>query len=601
MAVCKEMEKRLMAYLFDALENREKQEVELHLKSCPDCQKNLERLKAVQKCIESEPLAKAPDQLQDILSRARNREKARDADHLFQMVLASRVILFLKQNRPVRLGLAFGSLAIAFLLFWPMIAPRDTLYLVKATGPVSFSQGEPVAPKSSLYDIRKGTRIRTGSGECVIQINQDKLLVLEKGTEAKISADKEVRISLDKGCLIGYVHKETSAKRLNILAHNAVIRITGTVFYVKATNTGADCAVLNGLVQAIVSNRSHCIHAMEKIRIRGNRIESLDKMTAYDKIFDKIKPYKLRKKPDKLRKIMVMIEPAGSKILWKDQDLGQSPLFLLDDENQYSHLMIVQKGYLPREIDIRDMKEYHVVLEKEGGPQLVWDLKKENKVLTNPVYLDGCLFVTDEAGWLYSMDPGTSREIWKFKMGKGNDSTPVKVDNVLYISSNDEYLYALNFRTGALLWKRKVGVLVYSVPRHDKNKLYLCNNEGILYCLDPKSGETLWSRGVDREIYASPVIDEGRLYVGGLSGTLFAIDLNKGEKKWTFKTGSRIVGSTPLVRKNRIYFGSNDRYLYCLDKNTGNLIWKFDTGGEIFTSPLPINGNVFIGNVKGAM
>src|SRR5207245_2104388 len=65
---------------------------------------------------------------------------------------------------------------------------------------------------------------------------------------------------------------------------------------------------------------------------------------------------------------------------------------------------------------------------------------------------------------------------------------------------------------------------------------------------------------------------------------LYALDLVSGHKQWDFKTGGP-VDSSPLVLEGRVYVGSSDAQLYALDAATGKLLWKYETGDKILGSP----------------
>lgn len=91
---------------------------------------------------------------------------------------------------------------------------------------------------------------------------------------------------------------------------------------------------------------------------------------------------------------------------------------------------------------------------------------------------------------------------------------------------------------------------------------------------------------------------EGKIYRGNLARTgVFkasgAPDLKAA--KWTFKTGGP-VRSSPVVVDGIVYIGSDDNHFYALDAKDGKLIWKKNLGGKIISSAAVADGKVFIGS-----
>lgn len=600
MAACREITNQLLAYLSGLLEEKEAQEVGRHLEACPACRKVLERLKKVETALGTEPPLKAPYRLNEILSRARALEQERSAGKITRLLFVSRLIAGMKKRAWMSAGLAFSSLALFFFLLFTVLKPVDRLMVLKVTGAVRVD-GESFfnrSPESCRLDRRISFLI--GDGELAGQVNTDKLMVAGSGAEFSLSAQEAVRIDLKQGLILGKAVREKRSKVWIIATDHAVFEITGTLFFVRAAPDAVECAVESGTVKTSSSNRSLMIHSRDKVRIRNNRVEARSQTDGEDeKLFDKIRDYVIRKDFRGMKKIVIKTKPEKSDVFWKNVLLGRSPLFMLAEEDQTSGFMVMQKGYISREMDLTGKREVTVSLIPEKPPETLWSMRRDNRAFYNPVYISGYILVTDESGWLYKIHAKSRKELWKFKMGKRNDSMPLRTGNMLYISSNDEYLYALDFETGKIAWRKKTGILVYSMPRSSGDRLYVCNNEGILYCLNRPDGGIIWARGVDRGIYSSPAVKNGILYVGGLSGSFYAIGLEKGNKVWEFRTGNRIVSSTPLIVDGRIFFGSNDRFFYALDLKTGKPVWKLDTGGEIFTSPALVEKRIVIGTVRG--
>ena len=71
---------------------------------------------------------------------------------------------------------------------------------------------------------------------------------------------------------------------------------------------------------------------------------------------------------------------------------------------------------------------------------------------------------------------------------------------------------------------------------------------------------------------------------GSDDGNLYALALADGKKVWDFKTGGA-VESSPLVLEGKVFVGSSDAFLYALEAATGKLVWKYETGDKILGGP----------------
>ncbi len=68
--------------------------------------------------------------------------------------------------------------------------------------------------------------------------------------------------------------------------------------------------------------------------------------------------------------------------------------------------------------------------------------------------------------------------------------------------------------------------------------------------------------------------------------------------KWKLQTGGP-VRSSPVVVDGVVFVGSNDGFVYVIDAATGKRKWKYDTGGEVSGSPTIVDDRVLIGSSSG--
>ncbi len=61
--------------------------------------------------------------------------------------------------------------------------------------------------------------------------------------------------------------------------------------------------------------------------------------------------------------------------------------------------------------------------------------------------------------------------------------------------------------------------------------------------------------------------------------------------KWTFATGGKVI-SSPVLLNGIIYVGSLDGNFYALNSETGTEIWRFESGNQIRTIPVMYNNEI---------
>ena len=68
-----------------------------------------------------------------------------------------------------------------------------------------------------------------------------------------------------------------------------------------------------------------------------------------------------------------------------------------------------------------------------------------------------------------------------------------------------------------------------------------------------------------------------------------------GGVRWKFATGGR-VRSSPVAVDGVVYVGSDDAHVYALSAAAGKVLWKFRTGGPVGGPPAVVGGSVYVGS-----
>jgi outer membrane protein assembly factor BamB len=226
-----------------------------------------------------------------------------------------------------------------------------------------------------------------------------------------------------------------------------------------------------------------------------------------------------------------------------------------------------------------------------GRPRGIWVMPEpiekgvfptEDPIVASPTLdLHGNIYVGDESGSFYSINPVNGELRWVFKVKDAIYGAAAVGSRVQKRPSGCNPL--------ALLWPRK---------QTTTDLIYFGSLDSNLYCLDT-TGKQLWSLYMGDEIYGTPALGpDGTVYVGTDQGTLAAIAPN-GEEKWTFKTGDLIAGSPTVDADGLIYITADS--VYCLDAG-GHRRWAYGTpnGDYFFASVVADSGGVvYVGNTDG--
>ncbi len=168
----------------------------------------------------------------------------------------------------------------------------------------------------------------------------------------------------------------------------------------------------------------------------------------------------------------------------------------------------------------------------------------------------------------------------------------------IYVGDESGSFYSINPVTGGQRWVFKAGDAIYGAAAINRDRVYFGSLDSNFYCLDT-TGRKRWSLPLGDEVYGTPAIgSDGTVYVGTDKGTLAAIAPN-GKKKWTFKTSDLIAGSPTIDADGLIYVTADS--VYCLDAG-GHRRWAFGApnGDYFFASAVVGDGGVvYVGNTDG--
>lgn len=207
-------------------------------------------------------------------------------------------------------------------------------------------------------------------------------------------------------------------------------------------------------------------------------------------------------------------------------------------------------------------------------------------------------------GWVRSFDAATGKLIWKFDTnppdakwdpnGRGDrnylPATAVFHDNRIFIGNGQEP----EMRTGS--------AYLYCIDATKSGDISPCLADGQGKSKpNPASGEVWkYGSGGDRKTrifnrtLSNVAIHEGLLLATDINGTVHCLDERTGKKYWTHETDSSIRTS-PLIVDGFVYVGDEDGivWIFQLAKEK-KIVNQIETGHRIRASPVFANGVLYI-------
>ena len=98
----------------------------------------------------------------------------------------------------------------------------------------------------------------------------------------------------------------------------------------------------------------------------------------------------------------------------------------------------------------------------------------------------------------------------------------------------------------------------------------------------------------------APVFHRGLVYFAYVDGDLVAVDARTGRTTWKRDLHAHLE-SSPLAVDGRLYLGDDKTNLVALRASDGKVLWQFNSPGAIKASPSFHDGRVYVADYEGAM
>ena len=198
-------------------------------------------------------------------------------------------------------------------------------------------------------------------------------------------------------------------------------------------------------------------------------------------------------------------------------------------------------------------------------------------------------------GWVYALEPGTGKLIWKFdcnpkdaiwKLGGSGSrnnliATPVIHEDAVFIGVGQDpehgtgagHLYRIDAtKKGDITETGKVWHLggkafgrTMTTAAISDGLLYHAELGGFFYCIDAATGKVHWRHDLFAAVWGSPMVVDDKVYIGDEDGDVLIVQHNKTLKIINEIYMGSAVYTTPSAANGRLYIATRS-HLYAIER-----------------------------------
>jgi outer membrane protein assembly factor BamB len=203
----------------------------------------------------------------------------------------------------------------------------------------------------------------------------------------------------------------------------------------------------------------------------------------------------------------------------------------------------------------------------------------------------------------YTFDATNGNQLWELRLSDGfENSPPTAVGGTVYVSlEGPSRVYAINELDGSVTWEsRMVEYGGGCSPAVTAGSVFVSYSGARTYAYERATGKDIWDRsfGGIGGGGKSPAYHRGRLYVRDRDFGVYnsvVLDAATGDEVGDF----RAERPATLVGNLGLYF--NYSTLSANELTTGEVYWRFTGDGYLITTPIVVNGVIYIGESGGTL
>ena len=226
------------------------------------------------------------------------------------------------------------------------------------------------------------------------------------------------------------------------------------------------------------------------------------------------------------------------------------------------------------------------------------------------LYENGNVISTDQGGNISVYSLPEKKKIYNFNFYKKKYKKNLKKlniiveKNIIYVSDNLGYLYSLDYYNKKILWAKNFKIPFRSNLKILENKLILSNQNNHLYFINKNDGNLLKLIPTEETIVKNKFInnislDKESTFFLNTFGSLYSVDNNKMQINWFINLNENsninpsdlFLGNKLINTKDKIIVSTN-YFTYIVDNYTGSILYKKNFSSNL--KPLIINNYLFM-------
>ncbi len=141
----------------------------------------------------------------------------------------------------------------------------------------------------------------------------------------------------------------------------------------------------------------------------------------------------------------------------------------------------------------------------------------------------------------------------------------------------------------------------YAEPAVTEDVVYIGGFNHHIYALNRENGQTIWINSDPKgQIIAGLLVAGGKVFAGLGDQNVMAFNQRNGQLLWTFETEMGIW-TTPLYVDGVLYVPSMDQHLYAVNAETGQGLWTTSLAGAVAGTPAYEDGTLYVGTFGGLL
>ena len=170
---------------------------------------------------------------------------------------------------------------------------------------------------------------------------------------------------------------------------------------------------------------------------------------------------------------------------------------------------------------------------------------------STPIAYENLIFISNEEGNVLAFNKLDGEKIWEYQTSfNGRPINLIVSNGQLVFCSTNGIVYSLNPKTGKENWKFHIGSDASEGFSYAGSTIFYSSDMGKMYAYDILTKKIKWTFDTKGgSIVSVPTIFNNAIYFASLNGNLFSLDINTGNKNWSYLAQGSIWGSPSIITK----------------------------------------------------